>query len=64
MIFDTGSSPVGIDTDLANWEDLTGRVEPVGTVPPVEERIWGKTVHVIQAPATGELRWNRVLAWV
>lgn len=60
LIFDTGSSSKTLDVDLDTWRQLTGRSEPVGTTPPIEERDWGKVLHRIEAPATGDLKIGNV----
>jgi hypothetical protein len=55
MIYDTGSSSRGLDVDFEVWKLLTGRTEAIGTTPPIEEHIWGKPMHLIRAPAKGNL---------
>lgn len=56
LIFDTGSSPLSLDVDLGTWKQLTGRDDAVGTTAPIEEHVWGKILHRIEAPATADLK--------
>lgn len=56
LILDTGSSSTTLDVDLGTWKQLTGRSEAISAMPPVEEHDWGKVIHRITAPATGDLK--------
>jgi hypothetical protein len=56
IVFDTGSSELPLNVDLATWRDLTGRPDTRDAPSRYRGSAWGKPLVIPGAPSAGSLR--------
>jgi hypothetical protein len=55
VFYDSGSSALTLDVDLADWKRLTGKASEKEATSKVDGHAWGHDVVEIVAPAKGDL---------